>query len=276
MKIDFTELYLNKNIKILNLSILNKDESFNWEGLSQLINMGSIKAEIKYFISGIESSDQRHLDIIHESNTNIYRSSTKIFNDNMENYDKIECTTFFQPNLKLLDLRAKLFAPDNSELGIFQPASVIKTEDQVVKVTWKLNQLKPMHTVEFFHNFSKQIVNLVESINDQKLKETTSYFFDFILNSEEELPVKIYQDGEMISNGNSLNQIITVCPKGFEIINNEFQPSINTDDNNYNVYYWPKELLKKDRDDMEDYILIKSSKDMEIVPTPESLITDNE
>jgi hypothetical protein len=124
--------------------------------------------------------------------------------------EELVCIATIPLGVRVKDVRAKIFAPDNSELGVFQPTEINSTESNTIQILWKLDSLKSMHSVEFSHFLSKRVINIAEITVNNK-REYLVYFED-IKDLEKESSKVNFPSLIDLSKDESVNKLVSIFP----------------------------------------------------------------
>ena len=82
--------------------------------------------------------------------------------------EEMEINVCIPPGLLINEIHAKIYAPDSSELGIFQPRDIKITDSNNISVFWRIENLKPMHSIQLIIHLYKRIIHIISLSNNGK------------------------------------------------------------------------------------------------------------
>ncbi|MHA1990262.1 MAG: hypothetical protein ACW981_18190 [Candidatus Hodarchaeales archaeon] len=234
LEFDEEDLSINFNQYYEDISILTyseDDEDLDTANFAKyfgfLNNNYQISFKNSYMISGQQTETDNEEFFDKSYSKNIFLCKNRITNDKENNMEELVCIATIPYGVRVEDVRAKIFAPDNSELGVFQPTEIKSTESNTIQVIWKLDILKSMHSVEFSHFISKRVINIAEFTVNNK-REYIVYFED-IQDLEKESSKVNFRPLIDLSKGESVNKLVSIfpCEIGFDK-NSEFYDYIES------------------------------------------------
>ncbi|MHA1983947.1 MAG: hypothetical protein ACW967_06300 [Candidatus Hodarchaeales archaeon] len=175
-----------------------------------LNNNYQISFKNSYMISGQQTESDNEEIFDKTDSKNIFLCKNRITNDKENNMEELVCIATIPLGVRVKDVRAKIFAPDNSELGVFQPTEINSTESNTIQILWKLDSLKSMHSVEFSHFLSKRVINIAEITVNNK-REYLVYFED-IKDLEKESSKVNFPSLIDLSKDESVNKLVSIFP----------------------------------------------------------------
>ena len=248
LSIDFQQYYNElSNIIIIEqeneLQVIDHAKYFK-----QICNNYQILLQSKYMLSGKEEINKK-LEILSETEQwNVFTFDYTIINENSSEIEEVELIVNIPPGLHLNDIRAKIYAPDNSELGVFQPTDIRVAESNNIQVCWQIENLKPMHSIIFSHNLSKRILHLISVLKNNKNIHIINCSDLKISDSDEHYRSISFPVLEELSQDETINDFVSILPSEIYFenessIKNEIESEFLSEE--YRSITWSRKFIEQ-------------------------------